>query len=52
MCSLAGGLLNIGINLVPGTEKKFLRRMNLLMRQYGKKRNQLMGKIIKVLKGF
>jgi formiminotetrahydrofolate cyclodeaminase len=48
--ALAGGLLNIGINLVPGTEKKFLRRMNLLMRQYAKKRNQLMGKIIKVLK--
>jgi formiminotetrahydrofolate cyclodeaminase len=48
--ALAGGLLNIGINLVPGTEKKFLRRMNLLMRRYAKKRNQLMGKIIKVLK--
>jgi formiminotetrahydrofolate cyclodeaminase len=48
--ALAGGLLNIGINLVPGTERKFLRKMNLLMRQYGKKRNQLMGKIIKVLK--
>jgi len=50
--ALAGGLLNIGINLIPGTERKFLRRMNLLMRQYGQKRNQLMGKIIKVLKGF
>ena len=48
--ALAGGLLNIGINLVPGAERKFLRKMNLLMRQYGKKRNQLMGKIIKVLK--
>jgi formiminotetrahydrofolate cyclodeaminase len=48
--ALAGGLLNIGINLVPGTEREFLRKMNLLMRQYGKKRNQLMGKIIKVLK--
>jgi imidazolonepropionase len=47
--ALAGGLLNIGINLVSGTERKFLRRMNLLMRQYGKKRNQVMGKIIKVL---
>jgi formiminotetrahydrofolate cyclodeaminase len=50
--ALAGGLLNIGINLIPGTERKFLRRMNLLMRQYGQKRNQLMGKIIKVLKRF
>lgn len=50
--ALAGGLLNRGINLVSGTERKFLRRMNLLMRQYGKKRNQLMGKIIKVFKGF
>jgi formiminotetrahydrofolate cyclodeaminase len=49
--ALAGGLLNIEINLVPGTEKEFLRRMNLLMKRYEKKRNQLMGKIIKVLKG-
>lgn len=48
--ALAGGLLNIEINLVSGTEKKFLRKMNWLMRQYGRKRNQLMGKIIKVLK--
>lgn len=50
--ALAGGLLNIRINLVPGTEKRFLRRMNLLMRQHEKKRNQLMGTIIKILKAF
>ena len=50
--ALAGGLLNIGINLIPSTERNFLSRMNLLMRQYGKKRNQLMGKIMNGLKRF
>jgi formiminotetrahydrofolate cyclodeaminase len=50
--ALAGGLLNIGINLGPGTERMFLREMNLFTKQCAKKRNRLVGTILKVLKGF
>lgn len=49
--ALAGGLLNIGINLMPVTEKKYLRKMQLLMKQLAKKRNQLMEGILKALHG-
>lgn len=48
--ALAGGFLNIGINLVSVTEKIFLRKMNSLMKQWVRKRNHLMGRILKVLK--
>ena len=44
--ALAGGLLNIGINLVPVTDKVFLKRMHSLMTDWAKKRNHLMGKIL------
>jgi formiminotetrahydrofolate cyclodeaminase len=44
--ALAGGLLNIGINLVPVTEKVFINKMRSLMTNWAKERNQLMGKIL------
>jgi formiminotetrahydrofolate cyclodeaminase len=44
--ALAGGLLNIGINLVPVTDKVFLKKMHSLMMDWAKKRNHLMGKIL------
>ncbi len=47
--ALAGGLLNIGINLVPVTDKKFLKKMYSLMGQWAKKRNHLMEGILKAL---
>lgn len=37
----AGGLLNIKINLAAVTEKKFVKKMNILMRNWGRKKNQL-----------
>jgi formiminotetrahydrofolate cyclodeaminase len=40
--ALAGGLLNIGINLVAVTEKRFIQKMNLLIKGWTKKRNRLM----------
>jgi formiminotetrahydrofolate cyclodeaminase len=40
--ALAGGLLNIGINLVAVTEKRFIQKMNLLIKRWTKKRNRLM----------
>jgi formiminotetrahydrofolate cyclodeaminase len=49
--ALAGGLVNIGVNLVPVTDKMFLRKMYSLMGQWAKKRNQLMGSIMKSLSG-
>jgi len=47
--ALAGGLLNIGINLVPVTEKNFLKKMHSLMGQWAKKRNHLMDGVLKAL---
>jgi formiminotetrahydrofolate cyclodeaminase len=44
--ALAGGLLNIGINLVPITEKAFLKAMRLSMKEWAKKRNRLMGGVL------
>ena len=40
--ALAGGLLNIGINLAAVTDKTFAKKMNVLMRNWARKRNQLM----------
>jgi len=47
--ALAGGMLNIRINLVPMTDKIFLRRMNSFMKQWGRERNHLMERILKGL---
>jgi formiminotetrahydrofolate cyclodeaminase len=49
--ALAGGLLNININLVAVTEKTFVKRMNVLMRNWVRKRNQLMKTILMKLTG-
>lgn len=49
--ALAGGLLNIGINLVAVTEKTFAKKMNFLMRRWAKKRNELMKAILMKLTG-
>lgn len=49
--ALAGGLLNIGINLVAVTEKDFAKRMNLLRRRWARKRNNLMKAILTKLIG-
>jgi formiminotetrahydrofolate cyclodeaminase len=47
--ALAGGLLNIGINLVPVADKVFLKKMRSLMKRLAKQRNQLMGEILGTL---
>jgi len=49
--ALAGGLLNIGINLVAVTEKNFAKKMNALMRRWAGKRNDLMKAILMKLIG-
>jgi formiminotetrahydrofolate cyclodeaminase len=49
--ALAGGMLNIGINLVAVTEKNFARKMNFLMRRWARKRNDLMKAILMKLMG-
>jgi formiminotetrahydrofolate cyclodeaminase len=48
--ALAGGLLNISINLVPGTEKTFVKKMHSLMGRWAKKRNHLMREIQNALR--
>ena len=48
--ALAGGLLNISINLVPGTEKTFVKKMHSLMGRWTKKRNHLMREIHNALR--
>jgi formiminotetrahydrofolate cyclodeaminase len=45
----AGGLLNIKINLAAMTEKKFVKKMNILMRNWGRKKNQLTNAVHKKL---
>jgi formiminotetrahydrofolate cyclodeaminase len=50
--ALAGGLLNIGFNLIPGTEKKFLREMNSFIKRFARERKNLTGKIRKLLRCF
>jgi formiminotetrahydrofolate cyclodeaminase len=49
--ALAGGLLNIGINLVTVTEKNFTQKMNFLMQRWARKRNDLMKTILTKLIG-
>jgi formiminotetrahydrofolate cyclodeaminase len=49
--AIAGGLLNIGINLVAISEKTFAKKMNLLMRSAARKRNDLMKAILMKLIG-
>ena len=47
----AGGLLNININLAAVTEKAFTKKMNILMGNWARKRNQVMRAILKKLIG-
>jgi formiminotetrahydrofolate cyclodeaminase len=49
--ALAGGLLNIGINLAAVTDKTFSKKMNILMKHWARKRNQLMRAILTKLIG-
>ena len=49
--AVAGGLLNIGINLAAVTDKTFVKKMNVLMRNWARKRNQLMKVILMKLIG-
>ncbi len=49
--ALAGGLLNISINLVPGREKAFAKKMHSLMGRWSKTRDRLMREIKKSLSG-
>jgi formiminotetrahydrofolate cyclodeaminase len=49
--AIAGGLLNIGINLVAVSEKTFAKHMNVLMRNAARKRNDLMKAILMKLMG-
>ncbi|NWG02358.1 MAG: cyclodeaminase/cyclohydrolase family protein [Syntrophaceae bacterium] len=43
--ALAGGLLNIGINLAALTDKKFIGEMNRFIRRWTRERNRLMKEI-------
>jgi formiminotetrahydrofolate cyclodeaminase len=47
--ALQGGLLNIGINLGPISDQSFRKKMHALAVKLKKRRNQIMGKIGKVL---
>ena len=49
--AIAGGLLNIGINLVGVSEKNLAKEMNVLMRSLARKRNHLMKAILMKLIG-
>ena len=49
--AIAGGLLNIGINLVGVSEKNLAKKMNVLMRSLARKRNHLMKAILMKLIG-
>jgi formiminotetrahydrofolate cyclodeaminase len=49
--ALAGGLLNIGINLVAVTEKTFAKKMDVLIQRWTKKRNDVMKMILMKLIG-
>jgi len=49
--ALEGGLLNIRINLVPGTEKAFVKKTHLLMGRWSRRRDRLMREIKKSLRG-
>jgi formiminotetrahydrofolate cyclodeaminase len=47
--AFAGGVLNIKINLAAVTQKNFARKINILIRDWARKRNQLMRAIHKKL---
>jgi formiminotetrahydrofolate cyclodeaminase len=49
--AVKGGLLNIGINLGPVRDKSFRKKMHSLAKRLEKRRNQIMGRIQKKLKG-
>lgn len=49
--AFTGGLLNVGINLGSVTEKTFQKKMYALMQRLAKRRNRLMGSILKMLYG-
>jgi formiminotetrahydrofolate cyclodeaminase len=49
--AFAGGVLNIKINLVAVAEKDFTKKMNILMGNWARKRNQVMKAILKKLVG-
>ena len=49
--AVKGGLLNIGINLGPVRDKSFRKKMHSLARRLEKRRNEIMGRIQKKLKG-
>jgi len=48
----AGGVLNIKINLAAVTEKNFAKKMNILMRNWARKRNQVMKAILKLVETY
>ncbi len=50
--ALAGGMLNIEINLAAVAEEAFVRKMNGLTKNWSRKRNQLMKVIAKKLTSF
>ncbi len=49
--AFAGGVLNININLAAVTEKRYSKKKNLLMKDWARKRNQVMKAILKKLTG-
>jgi formiminotetrahydrofolate cyclodeaminase len=49
--AVKGGLLNIGINLGPVRDKSFRKKMHSLAGRLEKRRNEIMGRIQKKLKG-
>jgi len=48
--SMAGGLLNIGVNLASIDDKAFVKKMRTLMQKWTRKRNLLMEEILKSFK--
>lgn len=48
----AGGVLNIKINLAAVTEKNFAKKMNILMKNWTRKRNQVMKAILKLVETY
>lgn len=48
--SMAGGLLNIGVNLAPMSDKAFVKKMRALIKKLAQKRNSLMAGILKSFK--
>jgi formiminotetrahydrofolate cyclodeaminase len=48
----AGGVLNVKINLAAVTEKNFAKKMNILMKNWTRKRNQVMKAILKLVETY